>query len=76
MTGKVIKTPEGWMVEYMDEHPWCGTYQQVPLHPFDVNEINEAAKTFDDIEGRINANPHITFEFVDGAAKIIQIKQF
>jgi hypothetical protein len=56
----------------MDEHPWCGTYQQVPLHPFDVNEINEAAKTFDDIEGRINANPRITFEFVDGAAKITQ----
>ena len=64
MEGIVIKTPEGWMVEYMDE--------QVPLHPFDVNEINEAAKTFDDIEGRINANPRITFEFVDGAAKITQ----
>lgn len=72
MEGTVIKTPEGWMVEYMDEHPWCGTYQQVPLHPFDVNEINEAAKMFDDIEGRIRANPRITFELLDGAAKITQ----
>ena len=37
-----------------------------PLHPYDIQEIEEQEKVFDNIEARIDAYPDVHFEIVNG----------
>lgn len=62
MKGKIIKTDQGWIVEY-------AKHAELPLHPDDVKQINKDAQVFDNIEARIAAYPDVEFEIVDYSQK-------
>jgi hypothetical protein len=72
--GKLHKTDNGWVVMFNKklEHQMVGyhdyktttVYDQLPLHPDDVNQINEDSQVFDNIESRIATWPDVNFEIV------------
>ena len=68
MKGKLHKLEKGWVVEYLiDERTPIGHkswWEELPLHPQDVKEIERDAKVFDNIEARIAAYPDVDFEIV------------
>lgn len=59
MKGRLLKADGEWLVSYNDEQ---GLFRFLPLHPYDVNEISEQEKIFDNIEARISAYPNVNFE--------------
>ena len=73
MKGKLLKTEQGWVVEYPAEQSGENVWvNQLPLHPDDVKQINRDAQVFDNIEARIAAYPEVEFEIVqyDGKTPI------
>jgi hypothetical protein len=60
MKGRLLKANDQWMVSYNDA---AGLLQTLPLHPYDIKEIDDQANVFDNIEARISAYPDIHFEF-------------
>jgi len=60
MKGRLLKVNDYWLVAYNDAE---GLFQRLPLHPYDIQEIEEQEKVFDNIEARIAAYPDIHFEF-------------
>jgi hypothetical protein len=58
MKGTLHKTEQGWVVEY-------AKHSELPLHPDDIRQIEEAAKVFDNIEARIAAYSSVEFEIID-----------
>ena len=69
MVGTIRKTEKGWMMEYkVDEKTPIGHkswWENLPLHPDDVRQINDDAKVFDNIEARITAYPDVEFDIVN-----------
>lgn len=64
MKGKLIKTETDWVVRLFDTEKahdvmYCGA--EWPLHPYDVHQIDEDSKRFDNIEARIAAYPDVDF---------------
>ena len=43
---------------------------QIPVHPKSVEEINNLQSVFDHVEARILSDPNVSFEIVDGMARI------
>ena len=65
MKGTLKKTTAGWFVLYqVSKNSFDSVYDSLPLHPFDVKQIKEDSKVFDNIEARINAYPDVEFEIV------------
>lgn len=58
MKGKLIKKENTWYVMRIEEGDWETYY---PLHPTDVDKINEDSLVFDNIEARISNNPEVEF---------------
>jgi len=58
MKGRLLKADGQWKVAYNDSQ---GLFQLLPLHPFDVQIIEDQEKIFDNIEARISAHPDIEF---------------
>lgn len=54
MKGKLHKSDSGWVVSFFDK--------TLPLHPFDVQMIEDQSIVFDNIEARIAAYPDVDFE--------------
>jgi hypothetical protein len=77
MRGKLIKTEQGWMVEYkVDENTPIGHkswWEKILLHPDDVRQINEDAKVFDNIEARISAYPDVDFYIWEQSTKYAKL---
>ena len=53
----------------------------IPLHYDDVEEINDMAKHFDNIEARILSSPHVDYDLVEnkkmsGISKYAKLKHF
>lgn len=72
--GKLHKTKNEWVVVFnkKEQHTMIGyhdyktttVYDQLPLHPDDVNQINKDSQIFDNIDARIKAYPDVYFEIV------------
>ncbi len=62
MKGKLVKQKDNWYVMRIEEGDWKTYY---PLHPKNVEEIENDSKVFDSIEARIAAYPDVEFEIVD-----------
>ena len=58
MKGKLLKTDGKWLVSYNDSQ---GVFKLLPLHPYDVQMIEDQEKVFDNIEARISAYPDVEF---------------
>ena len=58
MEGKIIKTEDGWVIEY-------GVDNTLPLYPFDVEQIKELSNVFDNIDARIAADPLVEFNIIE-----------
>lgn len=58
MKGKLKQIDKVWSVIWEDAEKKTIV---TPLHPDNVNEINEWAKIFDNIEARIAGNPDVDF---------------
>ena len=65
MKGILKNTTAGWFVWYnvMRDEITSG-YDSLPLHPYDVKQIEQDALVFDNIEARIAAYPDVEFEIV------------
>lgn len=63
MKGKLVKTKQGkWMVgTVLYANTWSN---YIPLHPYDVKQINADAQVFDNIEARIAAYSDVEFDIV------------
>jgi hypothetical protein len=74
MKGTLHNTETGWVVKYNKrlQHKMVGYHDyntitvndELPLHPDDVQEIQEDSKIFDNIDARIKAYPEVEFEIV------------
>ena len=68
MKGTIYKNKEhGWIINYIveSENPNAiYTLKTLPLHPTDVEQIDEWSKVFDNIEGRIASSPEVEFEII------------
>ena len=66
MTGNIVHRiePKDWIVWYADSTAKNGI-RILPLHPDDVAQINEWAKVFDNIEGRIASSPEVEFNITE-----------
>ena len=58
MKGRLLKANDQWIVSYNDSQ---GIFKLLPLHPFDVQMIEDQEKVFDNIEARISAYPDVEF---------------
>ena len=58
MKGRLLKANDQWMVSYNDSQ---GIFKLLPLHPYDVQIIEDQEQVFDNIEARISAHPDIEF---------------
>jgi hypothetical protein len=77
--GKLHHTDGGWIVMFNKkiEHTMVGyhdyktttVYEQLPLHPDDVNQIDKDAQVFDNIEARISAFPDVEFDIITIGSK-------
>jgi hypothetical protein len=75
MKGTLHNTETGWVVKYNKrlQHKMVGYHDyntttvndELPLHPDDVQEIQEDSKVFDNIDARIKAYPDVEFEIVE-----------
>ena len=64
MKGNIVKRDKGdWVVWYTDSTAKNGL-RILPLHPRDVEQINEWSQIFDNIEGRIASSPEVEFEII------------
>ena len=62
MLGILHKQDNKWVVTYPDV--FLHIEKTIPLHPTNVQEIEEFYLIFDNIEGRINSQPEVEFELV------------
>jgi hypothetical protein len=58
MKGKLVKKDKIWYVMRVEEGDWETHY---PLNPYDIKQIEEDGKVFDNIESRIAAWPDVEF---------------
>jgi hypothetical protein len=66
MKGKIRKSNRGWVVDQVvKEGLQARLINTYPLHPYDIQEIEEQEKVFDNIEARIAAYPDVQFEIVN-----------
>jgi len=74
MKGILKKTEEGWFVVFDQRTMQDPSAEEgvLPLHPIDVEMIDEDSKVFDHIETRIRAYPEVEFEIsmYDGKSHI------
>lgn len=74
MKGKLVKQGNRWYVMRIEEGDWETYY---PLSPYDVKQIEEDSKRFDNIEARIAAYPDVEFELEDfwetGLEEVIKV---
>jgi hypothetical protein len=61
MKGKLVKQKNDWYIMCIEEGDWETYY---PLHPYNLKQIEEDTKRFDNIEARIAAYPDVEFEIV------------
>ena len=78
MKGKLVKQENQWYVQYkMDSDLIATDGGLIPLSPYDVNQIEEDAKRFDNIEARIAAYPDVNFRIEDhwetGMEGVVQV---
>ena len=65
MKGKIRKSNRGWVVDQVvKEGLQARLINTYPLHPYDIQKIEEQEKVFDNIEARIAAYPDVHFEIV------------
>lgn len=73
MKGRIVKTENGWQVEYQV----INSFRFLPLNPYEVKQIEEDAKHFDNIEARIAAYPDVEFVIEDfwetGMEEVIKV---
>lgn len=73
MKGTLRKTELGWQVEYQV----INSFRFLPLNPYDVNQIEEDSKRFDNIEARIAAYPDVEFRIEEfwetGMEEVIKV---
>lgn len=69
MKGKIRKSNCGWVVDQVVMHSFRHQIERLintyPLHPYDIQKIEEQEKVFDNIEARIAAYPDVHFEIVN-----------
>ena len=69
MKGKIRKSNCGWVVDQVVMHSFRHQIERLintyPLHPYDIQKIEEQEKVFDNIEARIDAYPDVQFEIVN-----------
>lgn len=68
MKGRIKKTDKGWVVLYTECVPKMIVTEwnkSLPLHPYDVKQIQEDSQRFDNIEARISAYPDVEFDIVE-----------
>ena len=78
MKGKLVKQENKWYVQYkMDSDLIATDGGLIPLNPYDVNQIEEDSKRFDNIEARIAAYPDVNFRIEDhwetGLEEVIKV---
>ena len=79
MKGTLHKTDAGWMVSHSTydtvTDKWIAG--KLPLHPYDVEQIEQDSKRFDNIEARIAAYPDVEFQIEDfwetGLEEVIRV---
>jgi len=66
MKGKLIYDQDGWWVQHAATSPDGTEYFQADtmLHPDDVKFLEDCSLWFDNIEGKVIANPDVEFEMV------------
>lgn len=78
MKGKLVKQENQWYIQYkMDSDLIATDGGLIPLNPYDVEQIEEDAKRFDNIEARIAAYPDVEFvieEFWETGMEIEVVK--
>lgn len=66
MKGFIDKGEGGWFLAYVAlSDIEFGTVISLPLHPFDIKELNELEQRFDNLEARIFADPKVDFAIVE-----------
>ena len=67
MKGFLNKVEKGWVVAYVEvSNPDDGTIiKELPLHPYDLQEIIELSERIDDLEARILKNHRVDFTIVE-----------
>jgi hypothetical protein len=70
MKGKLIYDQDGWWVQHAATSPDGTEYFQADtmLHPDDVKFLEDCSLWFDNIEGKVIANPDVEFEMVTETA--------
>ena len=57
MTGKMHMSEDGWIINYKEND----VDKTIPVHPDDIDTIDQLRDIFDNIEARITANDSIEF---------------
>lgn len=66
----MIFRDNSWFVKYLDckipkGERYCDKIIFTPIHPDNLNLINEYSRVFDNINARILAYPYVEFEIVE-----------
>ena len=61
MTGKMHMSEDGWIINYKEDD----VDKTIPVHPDDIDTIDQLRDIFDNIEARITANDSIEFIIIE-----------